>query len=254
MKIKVVIQSCTGYEEPVAKLLDSIDFQDHEDDIILVKNNAPKESVGKELVKSIDNIGILTVINTPKNLWEWVSFEKVSEHMENPSINNECFLFVHDTTWAGDASKFWGGIERFGDAGPLADLEKGFCYPFANGGGFNIGFGTKQFVLEFGRQFVGQTFSKREGILLEHSKCEIKGIKGIKGFLPKNLVKNWGGKLLWANGGHRRRQGPMVAGGIRRMCRYIPGLDLYKAYWEVPGNLNNPKSFIAHKVDHPERP
>ena len=96
MKIKVVIQSCTGYEEPVAKLLESIDFQDHEDDIILVKNAAVKEKVSKELLVTSDSSGIITTIHTPKNIWEYCSYQKVAQFIEHPDVDSEYFLFLHE--------------------------------------------------------------------------------------------------------------------------------------------------------------
>ena len=249
MKIKVVIQSCTGYEEPVAKLLDSIDFQDHEDDIILVKNAAVREKITKDLVVTDNTFGIVTTIHTPKNIWEYCSYQKVAEFIEHPDVESEYFLFLHDTCWAESSEGFWKGIERFKEQNPLDKFPAGFCYPYAGPGSFNIGFGTKQFVMKFGMQFKGKTFTKRQGIAIEHmggresynpaaKDRPPEGIRGIQNLGVAVVTVGRGRKTLDAVGHHR-----LVKDGTNRRVVFIPFLKLHKAWHHV-----------GVYEDHPDKP
>jgi hypothetical protein len=249
VKIKVVIQSCTGYEEPVAKLLASINFQKHEDDIILVKNAAVRDKVTKELFATNNATGIITTIHTPKNIWEYCSYQKVAEFMEHPDIESEYFLFLHDTCWAKSSEGFWKGIERFKEKNPLAEFPRGFCYPYEGPGSYNMGFARKGFVMKFGMQFKGHTFTKRQGIAIEHLGARYGFIPPKKDQPPAGLrgiqnlgvpIVTLGGKrnTLDAAGKHR-----LVAGGTKRNVVLIPLLKLYKA-WHHVGEHN----------DHPDKP
>jgi hypothetical protein len=256
ISIKLVIQSCTGYEEPLSKLLTSIDFKQHEEDIIVVKNAARSESVSKQLVRSEDDMGIVTVIETPKNIWEYASYQKVAEHMESPSVDSEYFLFLHDTTWARNVNNFWNGIEQFKKENPLKNIPNGFCYPFPFGGedngSFNMGFARKEFVMQFGMQFKGRTFTKKQGGSLEHH--------GYSAFEPQecdrvpeglNGICKIGAPVVVTGGARVDKDGEVdnmqiVKNGARRKVVLIPMLDLLKA-WVCSQNDNAQRT-------HPERP
>ena len=243
ISIKLVIQSCTGYEEPLNKLLTSINFKQHEEDIIVVKNAAKSESVSKQMIMCGDNgSGIVTVIETPKNIWEYASYQKVAEHMESPSVDSEYFLFLHDTTWARNVNNFWNGIEQFKKENPLKNIPNGFCYPFPFGGedngSFNMGFARKEFVMQFGMQFKGRTFTKKQGISLEHHgysafippKCD-RVPEGLHGICKIGAPVVTMDKERIDQAGEGVTQ--IVKNGARRNVVLIPMLDLLKAWFST---------------------
>ena len=172
----------------------------------------------------------------------------MAENITHPDIESEYFLFLHDTCWAESSEGFWDGIELFKEKNPLAEFPHGFCYPYAGPGSFNMGFARKGFVLKFGMQFKGVSFTKRQGIAIEHmggrwaynppkKDRPPEGLKGIQASNVPIVTLGRKRKTLDAIGKHR-----LVKGGINRRVVLIPLLKLHKAWHHV-----------GH-TDHPDRP
>lgn len=237
--MKIVIQTCKGYEQPIEKLLASINFHNHASTFIIVVNKCEKEGVHKKLWTCQNgHTAEITTIETPKNLWEYVSFEKVQKYNEHPLIDSEYYFFMHDTCWVTDPARFWNGLQKLRKHCNLSSTPNGICFPGRNSTCHNMMLARKQFVLEYGAQFVGKTFTKEQGIHIEFSDRNINGIKG---------NKNW----PYTTFGRRARRRPssvVYSNGAKRILIYYPLLDLYKAYIHV--DLHNRPG--ARK--HPERP
>lgn len=235
--MKIVIQTCKGYEEPITKLLTSIHYTQHSDNIIVVVNKCDRESIALESWVADNQQANLTVIRTKKNLWEYVSFEKVAHYIEHKLVTDEYFFFMHDTCWVGNAERFWGGLTKLHANSNLYHTPNGICFPGRNSTSHNMMLARKQFVIEFGSQFVGQTFTKEQGIRLEFSDITINNrIKG---------NKHWPLTSFGRRARRRPSQCPYNS-AHRRIIVYYPLLDLYKAYIHVdlhdqPGARKHPE-------------
>lgn len=240
--MKIVVQSCTGYEKPLEVFLKSIKANEQPSRFIIVRNKALKEEV-HTVEYTVRGVTVpITTIDTPRNLWEYVSYEKIRQYGTHKRIASDLYFFTHDTCWAGNSDKYWAGIKRLETEHGLEDTPNGFCYPFQEFN-FNMGVAQKPFIEEFGKQFVGKEFSKREGILLELGKKNIHNIQSIKrGPWPvKHLGPRWVGIV---------NDTPYST--VTRTLAYIPLLDLYKAY-HIIGDPDS-KNFLQQQQVHPNRP
>lgn len=90
--MKIVVQTfdiCNNiwYKELIKQLL-NYDFE-----IIVVVSKSQRESIFR--------FGKVTYINTPENLFEFISFKKVHEYLTHEYITDDMYLFIHDTCICG---------------------------------------------------------------------------------------------------------------------------------------------------------
>lgn len=229
----VVIQTTTGYDGPLNKLLKSINAHKYANKLIIVSNNANTESLSKTsleyLYEGLEYKFNPIVIKTRKNTWEYDSYAKVQYYIKKHqlTISDKLFLFVHDTCWAKNPEEFWNA---------LSDIETNwnhrktnqFYYPCLNGL-FNIGVCDLDFVLKFGKQFETAVFSKKTGIKIEHSCSErYNGIVDVATHITRGE-----GKLVRC-----RYQTPYSE--LKRRVVLLPPIALYKAFKPVYGRQKHP--------------
>lgn len=232
--MKLVIQTCKGYSKPIADLLRSIHFSIHCEEIIIVENKCDEESVGPKTWTGL--LGAqrpITTIQTPRNLWEYVSFEKIAEYIEHPDIVDDTYFFLHDTCWVDSHEKFWKRLHYMSRL-LLSDTRPDvIAYPGHHAAGHNIFMAKPAFITEFGSQFIGQDFSKKVGVQIEQNLPNAVNIHG---------SKHWPHRLM----GKRTRERtnvPCYSEVLRHVTHY-PSLTLNKAFVFVPGVEN----------DHPNKP
>lgn len=118
-KLKVVISTHPRYTLALKMLLESLDFQNHKDEIILAFN----ETNDIELYKTKYNTQ--NIVGTLSNNYEYSSFASIGIAIrdKNPIIEGvEWFFMIHDTTIAGP--KFWKTFRDTYDIITLNELKE----------------------------------------------------------------------------------------------------------------------------------
>ena len=168
--MKVVISTCVGYEKHLDNLLDSLDFSNNLNKIIIVK--------AKEKEEKIDTYKGMPTICSYKNLYEYTSFNMISRYIDHEQIKDDKYLFLHDTCIALDCDFFWKKLNLLEDE--TSDLS--YFYYLVNKSthcGQNVGIGGRDFVKKYGKGFDSiDTISKRNAISLENRNAGTGAIKG----------------------------------------------------------------------------
>ena len=168
--MKVVISTVAGYEKHLDNLLDSLDFSNNLNNIIIVK--------AKDKEEKIDTYKGIVRICSYKNLYEYTSFNMISRYIDHEQIKNDKYLFIHDTCTALDCDFFWKKLNLLEDE--TNDLS---CFYYlinkSINHGQNIGIGGKDFVKKYGKGFDNiNVVSKTNAVSLEHANEGNGGIKG----------------------------------------------------------------------------
>ncbi len=158
--MKVVISTCNGYENHLDSLLGGLDYENHLNDIIIVKGKSHKDI--------IDRYRGMVRICSIKNLYEYISFNMIARYSNNISIKSNKYLFIHDTCSILDCDFFWDKLYSLD--GKASDPS---CFYYlinkATHLGQNIGIGGIDFVNEYGARFNKyHSISKSNACVIEH--------------------------------------------------------------------------------------
>jgi len=233
---RIVIQTCLGYEAPVKKLLRSIHFHEQAHRFIIVVNNCDREKIHKRNWE--DEAGTsaaVATIETPRNLWEYVSFEKIGDYMRHPMFKAKLYFFLHDTCFVYRANRFWKHLDRMSDKLSSDPHPNSILFPGIRSEHHNILLAKPQFVKEFGAQFKGRVFTKADGIRIEHSMGPVQDIKG-----NREWPHTYAGRRAIL-----RPPGAQYS-DVERHTKIYPSLCLHKYYHHV--NIEDDNSI------HPDKP
>lgn len=202
---KIVISTIKSYSYHCDKLLNSIDYTNHLNDIILV--------YADEDEFKLKNTKELPSIYSKLNLWEYTSFIEVNNYKHLNNFKSDHYFFLHDTCWCDDHIKFWKNLNV------LAKQTKYFYYPSTHLFQ-NIGMCSNTFLHKL------STIYKQHGNFNRDT--------GVK--LERSITKNC--KFQYINI-KVKRLGAKCINGKYRQIRHFPFIDLYKHSRDKNSNNNS---------------
>ena len=198
--MKYVIQTHRKYEQPLAKLLKTMNGKIKNEELVLV--------YGDEEVQTIYiRMDGVTIIKMRCNFWEYTAIIALKLYMEHPFLrNNSSFFLLHDTCYLENADTFATNTKAM-----QKHLDEGYDFVYPSTHKYkNIGLASKHVICTFGSHLMKipeDSFTKKHGIRLE-------------GFLEENYaIKTMTG---YSHLGVRQID------GYKRRLHFFPYISLYK--------------------------
>ena len=198
--MKYVIQTHRSYEQPLMKLLSTMNGKIKNEELVLVYGDEDIQTI----YRRADGV---TVIKMKCNFWEYTAIIALKLYMEHSLLRNtSSFFLLHDTCYVDNADTFARNTKAMRE-----HLKEGydFVYPSTHRKK-NIGLASRHVISTFGYHLMKipeETFTKAHGVYLEGYLRKHYKIKTMDGF------EQLGIKSI---DGHRRR------------LNFFPYISLYK--------------------------
>ena len=109
--MKVVISSHPRYQHALKLVLDSLNYKDHIDDIIVCVADVPQLEAATLIQNYKESFGLKNVLTSTNNIDEYTAYLSLGDVLEKGGFDGEnMFLMIHDTCEAGRL--FWNKLKE----------------------------------------------------------------------------------------------------------------------------------------------